>query len=1020
MPFGLIAAIACAALGPAGLGAGAAAQPEAARRGQDGPAPPLQAARGMKLPDGFRVTLCASEPEVMQPIAITIDPRGRLWVVENHSYPIWLGGARGKDRILIFEDKDGDGRFDRRTVFYDKGTNFTGIELGFGGIWVCATPNLLFFPDRDGNDRPDGEPIVKLDGWDTKAQHNMFNGLRWGPDGWLWGCNGIMSNSLVGKPGARGEERTPINCGVWRYHPTREIFEAVAHGTTNPWGLDFDEFGDAFITNCVIPHLFRVIPGSHFQRMYGNDFNPFAYDLMTTCADHLHWAGGRWQDSREGRGQHGVVGGGHAHVGAMIYLADNWPALYRNTLFTCNLHGHRVNNDRLERSSDGRTIVARHNPDFLRASDPWFRGLELKYGPDGGVYLSDWSDTGECHEADADNAHRENGRIYKITYGDVRPVTVDLAGQTDLGLAHLQSHPNEWYVRTARQLLAERASAGKDLREAHQALRRMLASDPDARRKLRAIWALYASGGLDERAQLALLDNADPQVRTWGVRLLVDRGAPSEAALIRLCELAGSATAAGSGRVDHSPLVRLYLASALQRIPAAKRWPLAEVLVATGEYASDFNHRLMLWYGLEPLIATDRGRAVALLSSCPDMTLCRFIARRLVAADEDAGMAGVLQALAGRPQSYPSFHQHVLDGILEATQGRKRAKMPKGWGTAWAHLTERGSPEVRSKAAALGLLFGDPEAEHTLRAIVLDGAAPPQSRTFALQNLVDRRASGLESSLIRLLDDPELRAPAIRSLAVYHDPATAQAILDRYPKLTPSERDVAIATLASRPAWALTLLDAIRQGIVPRRDVTTTTARQILAFQAPGLAAALEQAWGSLRPTAAGKSSLIAKYKAILASADLPAPDADHGRAVFGRLCASCHRLFDQGGDVGPDLTGADRFNADYILENVLDPSASVGKDHTLTTVGTKDGRLVAGILREQTPSALVIQTATERITLPRDDVEEIKSSNISMMPEGQLEPLSPEEVRDLFAYLAATQPVAAAGGKPAGNELKR
>ncbi len=207
----------------------------------------------------------------------------------------------------------------------------------------------------------------------------------------------------------------PINCGVWRFHPTRRTFEAVAHGTTNPWGLDFDDLGEAFITNCVIPHLFHVVPGAHFQRMFGQDFNPHLYDLMESCADHLHWAGGRWQDSRGGVGKHGEAGGGHAHAGAMIYLGDNWPDRYRDTIFMCNIHGHRVNHDTLHRRGSG--YVARHGRDFLMANDDWFRGIELKYGPDGGVFLTDWSDTGECHETDDDGAHRENGRIYKITYG---------------------------------------------------------------------------------------------------------------------------------------------------------------------------------------------------------------------------------------------------------------------------------------------------------------------------------------------------------------------------------------------------------------------------------------------------------------------------------------------------------------------------------------------------------------------------------------------------------------------------
>ncbi|HZW34352.1 MAG TPA: PVC-type heme-binding CxxCH protein, partial [Isosphaeraceae bacterium] len=988
--FRVIAVVFVLVAQPGGLVAAAGAPPEPARPGASTPAPPREAVQRMTLPKGFRATLCAAEPDVVQPIAMTIDPRGRLWVVENYSYPIWLGGPRGKDRILIFEDADGDGRFERRKVFTDQGTNYTGIELGFGGVWVCATPNLLFFPDRDGDDRPDGPPVVKLDGWNIQAQHNLFNALRWGPDGWLWGCHGILATAMVGKPGTPPQGRVPMNCGVWRYHPTREVFEVVAHGTTNPWGLDFDDFGEAFITNCVIAHLFRVIPGSHFQRMYGNDFNPFLYDLMASCADHLHWAGGRWQDAREGHTEHSAFGGGHAHVGGMIYLADNWPAAYRNTIFTCNIHGHRVNNDRFERIEDGARIVARHSPDFLLSADPWFRGLELKYGPDGGVYLTDWSDTGECHEIDADNAHRENGRIFKITYGDVRPVTVDLTRQTDQELARLQLHPNEWYVRTARRLLQDRAAAGKDLADAQGVLREILATQPDAGRKLRAIWTLFVTGGLAETDRLALLEDPSPQVRAWAVRLLVDDGRPSAEAVSRLSEMAGAGdTARISRRFERSPLVRLYLGSAMQRVPVDQRWPMAEALASHGDYASDPNHALLVWYGLEPLVARDRDRAVALLGRCPSLTVCRFVARRLVAADADAGLAALLPVLQGRPESYPSFHRDVLGGILEALLGRKRAAMPPRWPTTFAWLTERDDTDVRAKAAALGLVFGDPRAEASLRAVVADRANSTDSRRFALQCLVERRADGLAPLLFTLLDDPDLRAPAIRALAASHDPATPGSVLRRYPALSSSERDDAIATLASRPAWAMALLDAVAKGTVPRRDLNTTVARQILAFRAPNLTTALERTWGTLRPTAGDKTRLIAKYKGILASAALPAPDPDRGRALFGRICAQCHRLFGQGGDIGPDLTGSDRANPDYILENVLDPNASVGRDYTVTTVATRDGRLISGILRDQTPAALVIQTPSERINVSREDVEEVKGTNLSMMPEGQLDPLS-------------------------------
>jgi putative membrane-bound dehydrogenase-like protein len=290
----------------------------------------------MTLPDGFRATLFAGEPDLIKPIAMTMDDRGRLWVVESHSYPNWItDGGEGHDRILIFEDRKGTGHFDSCKVFWDRGTNLSGIALGFGGVWLCATPNLLFVPVAADGDRPASPPVVVLDGWDLKAKHNVFNGLTWGPDGWLYGCNGILSNSRVGAPGTPDDRRVALNCGVWRYHPTRRTVEAFAHGTTNPWGLDFDDRGEMFITNCVIKHLWHVVPGAHFQRMFGQDLNPYCYGLMESCADHIHWAGGDWTTSRGGQGAHGESGGGHAHVGAMIYLGDNWPDAYRGHVLKC-------------------------------------------------------------------------------------------------------------------------------------------------------------------------------------------------------------------------------------------------------------------------------------------------------------------------------------------------------------------------------------------------------------------------------------------------------------------------------------------------------------------------------------------------------------------------------------------------------------------------------------------------------------------------------------------------------------
>ncbi|QEH38821.1 Cytochrome c [Aquisphaera giovannonii] len=961
------------------------------------PVSPAEAPSRMKVPPGFKVTLFAAEPDVVQPIAFTIDPKGRLWVVENTSYPIWLGGPKGKDRILIFEDGDGDGRFDRRTVFYDRGTNFTGVELGFGGVWVCATPNLLFFPDKDGDDRPDSEPAVVLDGWDVKAEHNMFNALKWGPDGWLWGCNGIMSNSNVGKPGTPDDRRTKMNCGVWRYHPTRQAFEVVAHGTTNPWGLDFDARGEAFITNCVIPHLFHVAPGAHFQRMYGQDMNPNSYGLMQTCADHLHWAGGNWTESREGKGheRHDAAGGGHAHVGAMIYQGDNWPDAYRGALLTFNLHGHRANHDRLERSGSG--YVARHEKDFLLVDDSWFRGLELKYGPDGAVYFTDWTDRGECHDTDADNAHRENGRIYKLSYGDIKPAKVDLAAMDDERLAWMVLHKNEWYVRTSRRLLQERAAAGADMTKARHVLAAVLTAQPEMSQRLRALWALYAIGGIDDRGLEAHFNFPADDLRGWAVRLRVDREPPSGEGLAKLVAMI---------RAERSPSVLLSLASAMQRIPVAERWAMAEAFAAAKIDPADPMLPLMIWYGLEPLAAEDPGRALAIAARCGLPLHRNYLARRAVSADPEKALPRLLDAAS---DASDEARRDLLAGAIEALRGRKHVARPGNWPAAFAKLAASHDPEVVERTLLLGLDLEDPRALSVLRKTATDAASPADLRARALSVLVERRVPGLEADLLPMLDDPSVRARAIRALAAYNDPATPRAILDRYASLPEPEREDAVSTLAGRPAWALALLDAVEQKRIPRRDVTTTIARQLLAMNDAKVKDRLAAAWGTIRSTAGEKASLIPRYKEVLASDKYPAADPSRGRLVFNRTCHQCHRLFDSGGDVGPELTGSDRANPDYILENVLDPSASVAREYKLTNVATTDGRIVAGIIRAQDDKSLTIQTANERIVLPREDVEDVKTTDVSMMPEGQLERFTPEEIRDLFAYLASRVQVAPA-----------
>ncbi|GAC1469523.1 MAG: hypothetical protein NVSMB9_13430 [Isosphaeraceae bacterium] len=947
----------------------------------------------MTVPDGYHVTLFAAEPDVRQPIAFTTDHRGRLWVAENYSYPGWLQPAKEKDRILILEDTDGDGRHDRRKVFWDQGETVSGLTIGFGGVWVCATPNLLFIPDRDGDDVPDGPAEVVLDGWDIEAHHNLFNALNWGPDGWLYGCNGIMSNSLVGPPGAPDAARVAINCGVWRYHPTRRVFEAFAHGTTNPWGLDFDDLGEMFITNCVIPHLFHVVPGARFTRMFGEDFNAHSYELLESCADHVHWdTVEAWSDIRA----LGVTpttdraGGGHAHTGAMIYLGDNWPESVRNSIFLCNIHGHRVNHDRLELKGSG--YVARHQPDFLQANDVWFRGMELKYGPDGGVFLMDWSDIGECHETDGDLSHRENGRIYKITHGKTRPVRVDLSRLDDGALAELQTHRNDWYVRQARRLLQERAAEGKNMREAHNVLRGILAARKPVPTQLRVLWALHVTGGLDDRALMGLLRDPSDSVRRWAVRLLAE-GVVSDKALDSFAQLA---------RDDPSPRVRLALASALQRIPLDRRWNIAEPLVQHADDAQDAYLPLMVWYGVEPVVENDPDRAADLASKAGIPLVRKFLARRMIQVK--GGGDALAKLLNSRPE--PALSLGVLQGMNEALRGRKHAEAPARWGQLFDRLLTSSDRAVQQQATLLALIYGDPRAKGILLTSMKDRNAPLNERRDALLALTGKHAPGLAHELQKLIAEPSMRPSALRALAAYDDPETPRVLLGSYRTLSDVEKEDAVTTLASRPTYARALLDAVRAGVVPARDLSVSTARQITAFGDQTLTTRLQDVWGSVAPTSREKTALVARYKAALSPDRLRKADPGRGRSVFRKTCASCHRLFDDGGDVGPDLTGSDRANLDYLLENVLDPNASVGHDYKLQTIATNDGRVISGILRSRGERTLVVQTVNERLDLDLEEIEAIKPSESSMMPEGLFEKLSDSEIVDLVAYLASRSQV--------------
>ncbi|HZL91029.1 MAG TPA: PVC-type heme-binding CxxCH protein [Pirellulaceae bacterium] len=1002
----LLVVVGCLLGGPGSLHAQQPPAPYNSGAGADElPLDATRAAAGFRLPEGFRAQVFAAEPDVQNPVAMTWDTRGRLWVAECYTY-----ADRSKkydltlrDRVLILADKDGDGRADERKVFCDNVQQLMSVEVGLGGVWLIALPRLLFIPDRDGNDIPDGPPEVVLDGFETSPEnyHNCANGLRWGPDGWLYGRCGASSPGRIGPPGATDAERVPIYGGLWRYHPTRHIFETLCHGTTNPWGHDWDAHGELFFVNTVTGHLFHMIPGAHYTRSATVTVNPWVYAPIDTHADHLHWDTGRGLADSENVGTHDGYGGGHAHCGAMIYLADQWPEEYRGRLMTLNLHGRRINVDRLEREGCG--YAARHEPDIAHAADTWFRGIDLSYGPDGSVYMLDWSDTGECHEHDG--IHRLSGRVFRISYGDAAAGQVcDLTSRSTAELAALHSHVNEWFVRQARRELANRAALGVELTSAKTELVQLMTKpDADPVLKLRALWTLYTLGATSRRDLEKLLADPDEHLRVCGLRLLVDfwpldtvhgqvRSSPAA------IDKALAARLPAMAREDSSGLMRLVLASTLQRLPPAHRSELAAALASHEENADDHDLPKLLWYGLAPLVKEDAAALVRIAAEGKFPLTRQWIAAAL-GQDPDRNRAALDQLLQKAMPQIETARADVVRGLVAGLAGHRRADPPPSWDAFAASLKEA-DPAIRDLVRRVSVVFGDGLALDEVRQVALDGKARIPERQAALKTLIDARPDDLREICQKLLRVRFLNTTALAGLTLFDDPAIGEQLAKNYSSFHPTERPAVIETLVSRATFAGPLLEQIEAGKIPRSDLSALHARQIRSLGDETLTARLSEVWGELRDSPRERHEAIERLKEQLTPKRLATADLRRGRGVFQTNCANCHRLYGAGADVGPDLTGSGRHNLAYLLENIVDPSAVVNKDYRMSIVRVDDGRVLNGLILSQDDRRVVLQTAKEKFTILREEIEQIAPTTLSPMPDGILQPLTGEQVRDLVAYL--------------------
>ncbi len=935
----------------------------------------------MRVQDGFQIELIAKEPDVKQPIAFCFDERGRMWVAEAFSYPNRQPEGQGKDRITILEDTDGNGSFETKKVFIEGLNLVSGIEVGFGGVWVGAAPFLMFIP-KDANDKA-GEPKILLDGFGYQDTHETLNSFLWGPDGWLYGNQGVFNTASIGKPGCDAKYRVTLRAGVWRYHPVRHVFEVFCHGGSNQWGLDYNSNGHLFMTHCRSffgkGGTTNAIRNGHFWNQSNSNYAPFisatAPDFAPDLQNYLP-ASARYDSGEGGAGKPGTtaVYGGHSHVGTMIYNGDNWPAIYRDHLFTHNLHGHQLNHQHMVRTGSGyETFHAGY--DLLYSSAPDYIPVDLQTGPDGAVYVIDWTDTQHCHNPDDEKWDRSNGSIYRISWKETyKPVKVDLGKMSDRELVGFQKHRSEWHARTARRLLQERAARNGGIdAQAVYFLIAATAGYVDHETKLRAMWTLHVinDGTWDS------IDDPDDIARMWAIQLSTEDRTTANAA-DRLLPLA---------KTDPATTVRLALASALPNLDAKTVWEVASALAMHGEDKDDRFLPKMIWFGLARVIEQDWARGLALAETTPMPSLADSI--RWFAGKSAEGREALVKTLKTTRD---------LKLLAFSLKDEAFVKMPAAWAQVRSGLSDQS--DASDVVRQLSALFGDKTVLAEMRAVLADAAKPLPQRQAAFNLL--KRTGDAESTPIfaKLLNEEAFASAVIPLLSRSNDPATATALMQRFEKLAPTDRSAALGAMTSRTELAKPLLAAVKVGSFDKKHLSSLQIRQMRNLNHAEINTLLDATWGKVNESSAEAKTRIAKLKKAYESAPLWAFNANSGEQTFQQLCAVCHAMGGVGGKLGPDLAGSWRNGLDYFLENIIDPNAVVGDNFQLHVLTKKDGSVVSGVIEQETDTAITARTVTESVVISKSDLKDRQKTPVSLMPPGLLEALPERKALELLKYL--------------------
>jgi putative heme-binding domain-containing protein len=957
---------------------------------------PAESRKTFQVAQGLEFTLVASEPKVQQPLSITFDDRGRLWVLQYLQYPIPNGlkavevdqylrtkydrlpepppeGPRGSDRILILEDKDGDGVYHKAKDFVSGLDLASGMALGYDGLFVVQPPYLLFYADKNHDDVPEGDPEVLLKGFGMEDAHAFANSLTWGPDGWLYGAQGSTVTANI-----RGIE---FQQGVWRYHPRTRQFELFAEGGGNTWGIDFDRHGQLFAGGNTREPLCHHVQGGYYIKgfdKHGPLHNPYTFGYINPV-------------------QHRGFLGSALTGGFVIYQGGLFPERFNNAVIYSNLRANAMRVSRLE--PVGSTFTTVFQEDFVVSSDRWFRPIKSLVGPDGALYTADWYDYNISHTNPKDRSqwympNRESGRIWRVQPAGSRPkadLPFPLSQRSSDELVDLLSSPNEWTTREVRRILMERRDPAVCPR-----LERMVRSEKDAKLALEALWALYVSGGFRDDLALELLDHPVDHVRAWTVRLLGDR---------RWVDPRLGEKLAALGKREPSPTVRNQLACSCKRLPAAVALPIVSQLLGRQEDVADLQIPLLLWWAIEDKAVSDRARVLDLVSTPAAWNrpitrsfIVERLARRYLAEAMPEGYATCARLLGFAPTA--ADRERLLRAMEQQMDGLHLDRCPEVLSAAIEPMLADANPssELVRLALRLGLASADPLAA----ARAADAKRPASERAEFIRALGEVKRSRSLPALLDLMNVKEpaaIRTAALLALQRYESAEVAAVLIDQYPTMPPALGDKARDVLISRPAWCAEMLTAVERGAIPARDFTPDQIRRIVLHQDSQLTARSEKVWGQIRPaTSFEKKGRIEAIARLLAKGT---GDLARGKPLVQKNCLNCHQLFGEGEKIAPDLTAVDRRNLDVLLQNIVDPSGIIREGYQQYVVATTDGRILAGLLAENSGGKVTVLDAKGvRTPLRENEVDAIKRADTSLMPEGILDTFNDQELRDFFAYL--------------------